>query len=139
MACRLLYRYHVLHRQCGVSSACIFLFLILFCSIKIWPFRPNFPKNPGAGPPDPPLTISPHQYQTASYASGVYVHCCSMKSSRVTEVRARCCVAIDLHTLGCEMVQCANLSDATGFYLEGLQRVWKRASNHAYSRQCSFN
>ena len=43
MAFRLLYRYHVLHRQCGVSSACIFLFLILFCSIKIWTFRPNFP------------------------------------------------------------------------------------------------
>ena len=32
MACRHLYMYHVLHRQCGVSSACIFLFLILFCS-----------------------------------------------------------------------------------------------------------
>ena len=56
LACRLLYRYHVLHRQCGVSSACIFLFLILFCSVKIWPFRPNFQIFSRGQPPDPPLS-----------------------------------------------------------------------------------
>ena len=37
-----------------------------------------------------------------------------MKSSRVSQVRAG--AALDLRTLGCKMVQGANLSEATGFH-----------------------
>ena len=47
-----------LHRQCGVSSACIFLFLILFCSINIRPFRPNFLKTFPGDDPWTPLSWS---------------------------------------------------------------------------------
>ena len=39
-----------------------------------------------------------------------------MKSSRVTQVRAGLYEARHLRTLGCEMVQGANFSDATGFH-----------------------
>ena len=34
-----------------------------------------------------------------------------MKSSRVTQVRAGRCAAMDLRTLGCEVLQGASLSD----------------------------
>ena len=46
----------------------------------------------------------------------IEVQCSSMRSSRVTQVRAGRCATPDLRTLGCEMMQGANLSDATGFH-----------------------
>ena len=39
-----------------------------------------------------------------------------MKSSRITQVHAGRCAAIDLQTLGCEVVQGADPSDVTGFH-----------------------
>ena len=46
-----------------------------------------------------------------------------MKSSRVTQVGAGRCAALDLQTLGCEMMQGVHLSDTTGFHWETLQIV----------------
>ena len=49
-----------------------------------------------------------------------FVHAVLVKSRRVTQVRAGHCTALDLRTLGCEMVGGARLNDVTGFHCKGL-------------------